>query len=159
MNKKLALAILIVVFLISAGFPNFTGFAPSDPRTEAFVTRVIDGDTIVLEDDERVRLLGIDTPERGEYYFEEAKEKLKEMVDNKTVLLEKDKEERDKYSRLLRYVWLDEILTSLELVREGYARTFMLEQGDKYYEELTAAELEAIESRLGIWEFPENLNS
>lgn len=155
--KKRAVLIVVIIFAILC-LPGFTGLftGPPEPTgTYALVIRVIDGDTIVLEDDERVRLLGIDTPERGRYYFEEAGERLREMVDGKEVLLETDKEERDKYDRLLRYVWINKTLTNLELVREGYARTFMLEPGDKYFKELVAVEAAARESGLGIWQFPD----
>jgi len=153
--KKRAVLIVVIIFAILylSGFTGLFTELPEPIGIHALVIRVIDGDTIVLKDDERVRLLGIDTPERGQYYFEEARERLSEMVDGKEVLLETDKEERDKYDRLLRYVWINKTLTNLELVREGYARTFMLEPGDKYFEELVAAESWARESGLGIWQF------
>lgn len=158
--KKRAVLVVVIIFAILylSGFTGLFTEPPEPTGTYALVVRVIDGDTIVLEDDERVRLLGIDTPERGKYYFGEAGERLSEMVDGKEVLLEKDMEERDKYDRLLRYVWINKTLTNLELVREGYARTFMLEPGDKYYEELIAAESYARESGLGVWQFPDILN-
>lgn len=121
----------------------------------ATVESVIDGDTVVLESGDRVRLLGIDTPEKGQYYFREATEKLEELVRGRKVRLEKEDEDRDKYDRLLRYIHLDtasgDILVNLELVRLGLAKTYMLEEGDKYREGLLEAEREAREDGLGIW--------
>lgn len=71
------------------------------------VKRVIDGDTIVLSNGEKLRYIGIDTPERGECGYEQAKERNKQLVTGQTVWLEKDKNNRDRYQRLLRYVYID----------------------------------------------------
>ncbi|GAG19155.1 unnamed protein product, partial [marine sediment metagenome] len=87
------------------------------------VTRVIDGDTIEIQGGERVRYIGIDTPETVhplepvEYFGQEATEKNRELVEGKRVRLEKDVEDRDEYGRLLQYVWLDDIMVNAELVR------------------------------------------
>lgn len=91
------------------------------------VTRVIDGDTIELENGKRVRYLGINTPESVdprkpvECFGKEASFKNKELVLNKKVVLEKDISEIDKYGRLLRYVYVDNIFVNLELIKQGYA--------------------------------------
>lgn len=89
------------------------------------VTRVIDGDTIEVElhgEIERVRLLCIDTPERGEPGYAEAAEYLNALVAN-GVRLEKDPEHghRDNFGRLLRYVWVGETLVNVEMVRAGHS--------------------------------------
>jgi micrococcal nuclease len=69
--------------------------------SEVFVKRVIDGDTIVLNNGEKVRYIGIDTPERDEDYYNKAKEFNKKLVEGKTVRLETDVQQRDRYGRLL----------------------------------------------------------
>ena len=97
------------------------------------VKRAIDGDTIELENGQTVRYIGIDTPElhhpkqKLQCFGLEAKEKNKELVEGKFVRLEKDLSETDKYSRLLRYVFVSttaspsgEFVNEI-LVREGYA--------------------------------------
>src|SRR3989344_4750009 len=66
------------------------------------VTNVVDGDTLDIENFGRIRLSGINTPETGECYYQEAKNKLKELTFGKEVTVESDKEDIDKYSRLLR---------------------------------------------------------
>lgn len=149
MNRKLlgasatlAIIILIVVLML-----------PTPHR----VARVIDGDTLVLENGERVRLLGIDTPERGEFLYLEAKELLSNLTAGRTVFLQTGREDRDKYGRQLRWIISDGGLANLDLVESGLARTFMLEENDRYYQELTEAEAAAREMGLGIW--AESLNS
>src|SRR3989344_5335057 len=75
---------------------------------EAVVTRVIDGDTFEIDSGEHVRFICVDAPERGMKGAEEAREFLTELIENKTVLLERDVSERDAYGRLLRYVFMDD---------------------------------------------------
>lgn len=118
------------------------------------VTRVIDGDTIDINISERVRLSGINSAERGECYYREAKDKLIELVYGKDIFLEKDKSNRGKYGRLLRYVYVDGLDVNRYLVEYGYVKV-----NDKYkhdikrYKELKEVEREAIESSLGIWNY------
>lgn len=114
------------------------------------VERVIDGDTIVLENGERVRLLGMDTPERGQRYWLEAKRFLEEKVLDRTVKLEKDVEDKDKYGRLLRWIFAGDDFVNLQLVQEGYARTLFYEEV-KYRDTLLRAEAGARAKGLKIW--------
>ena len=94
------------------------------------VTEVIDGDTVVLDNGEHVRYLGIDTPEihhptkPKQCYGEEAAKRNQELVEGKYVFLERDKEDRDKYNRLLRYVYVGFTSINAELVREGFAYSY-----------------------------------
>ena len=122
------------------------------PQNEVLVVeRVIDGDTIELENEERVRLIGIDTPERGEYYFEEATERLRELVEGEEVILERDRENRDRYDRLLRYIYFDDLFINLILVEEGFARAYPYDHNLRYEDEFAEAEEIARENGLGIW--------
>jgi endonuclease YncB( thermonuclease family) len=129
--------------LPSTGEPQVGGSDSPTNREAAYpasvrayqVARVIDGDTIELEGGERVRLLCIDTPERGQPGYTEATEFLRELVAGKAVRLEADPEhvDRDRFGRLLRYVWLftggeaegfssgDGVLVNVEIVRRGYS--------------------------------------
>ena len=121
------------------------------------VVRVIDGDTVEIEGGERLRYIGIDTPEiahpsqPGEYFGEEAAEKNRELVLGKKVRLEGDVQDRDGYGRLLRYVWLGDILVNAELVRLGYAYSYTLPPNVKYQEFFLQLEREAREKKLGLW--------
>ena len=79
----------------------------SNELTEAVVRRVIDGDTVVLTDGERVRFIGIDAPEIGEPGADEATDFVREMIDGKTIWLEADGNDRDRHDRLRRYIWVE----------------------------------------------------
>ena len=114
------------------------------------VTNVVDGDTLDVY--ERVRLSGINTPETGECFYQEAKDVLSNLTLGKKVYLETDKSDKGKYGRLLRYVYVDDIFVNGYLVENGYARVY-----DKYkddtgrYDELKVLELNAINNGLGVW--------
>ena len=122
------------------------------------VTRVVDGDTIEIEGGEKIRYIGIDTPETVDprkpvqCFGIEASKKNKELVEGKTVRLEKDITDRDKYSRLLRYVWIDDLFVNLELIKQGFATSYTYPPDIKYQEEFLAAEKEARVNKLGLWE-------
>jgi micrococcal nuclease len=121
------------------------------------VTRVIDGDTVEIETGETVRYIGIDTPEtkhpdKGvECFGREAAEKNQELAEGRRVTLEKDVSERDRYGRLLRYVYADGLFINEVLVREGYARTASFPPDVKYQELFRRAEQEAREAGRGLW--------
>ena len=95
-DQALLLAILVVI-LISLNYnfldEKFAGFL-EDSET-GIVERVIDGDTIVLDNEEHVRLLGINTPEKNEKYYPEAKDFLEKEVLNKTVKIVLGREKKD----------------------------------------------------------------
>jgi len=121
------------------------------------VIRVVDGDTIELENGLKVRYIGIDTPETVkpnttvECYGKEASNKNKELVEGKMVKLEKDISETDRYGRLLRYVYIDNIFVNDILVREGYANASTYPPDVKYQEQLKQAEKEAKDNNKGLW--------
>ncbi|MDP2909178.1 MAG: thermonuclease family protein [Nanoarchaeota archaeon] len=116
------------------------------------VTRVIDGDTIELNNFQKVRFSGINTPETGECYYQEAKARLGELLLGKDVMLEKDKTNIDKYDRELRYVYVNGLMTNSIMVEEGYARVFDKYKDDtKKYEELKKIEETAKSKKLGVW--------
>jgi micrococcal nuclease len=128
------------------------------------VTKIIDGDTIEIETGEKVRYIGVDTPELHhpqesvQCFGYEAMIKNKQLVEGKSVSLEKDISEVDKYKRLLRYVFLaDEAATKTAtfinevLVREGYARLATYPPDIKYQNIFLQAEKQARENKRGLW--------
>ena len=121
------------------------------------VIRVIDGDTIEIEGGERVRYIGIDTAETVDprkpvqCFGMEASAKNKELVEGKTARLEKDITDRDKYNRLLRYVYVDDTFVNLELVKQGFAYSYSYPPDIKYQEQFVKAQQEAREARRGLW--------
>jgi|GEM_PF-2015145 len=130
MNKKRRKIIQYAIFLIFILilFLNYTkieGFLIKnfDDTNTGIVSRVIDGDTIVVNN-ESVRMLGINTPERGERYYSEAKQYLETLVLNKTVSLRSGEEEYDLYHRRLAYVFLNKENINLKQIQEGYASPY-----------------------------------
>ena len=126
----------------------------SSPPDTALVIEVIDGDTITVEGGYRVRYIGIDTPEVYpdlEAFGTEAWQANRRLVEDKEVRLERDISETDKYGRLLRYVWVDDILVNAELVRQGLARTKAYPPDTKYQDYLEQMETEAREAGRGVW--------
>ena len=120
-------------------------------RTTVTVARVVDGDTIITEDGERIRLVGIDTPEKGEPGYDHAKQRLKELVLGKEVSLESDRDDQDKYGRSLRYIHYNNKNINLQLVKEGYATTLFY-RNKKYKKELLKAKKEAEKNEIGpLW--------
>lgn len=120
--------------------------APAEETT--LVTKVIDGDTVTVQGGRRVRLLGIDTPEFGEPCYAEAKQRLQDLVLNKTVRIVPDAANTDKYGRLLRFLFLNSQNINLTLVQEGLTVAYFFD--DRLYkQEIQAAEAEAIKNHVG----------
>ncbi len=119
------------------------------------VTRVIDGDTVdVCCPEARVRLLGIDSPERDEPLYDEATAFAAQFADGQSVRLEKCVEEADRYGRLLRHIFVDETHVNREMVSAGLATAyeFSLELNPCYVAELRADQAAAQSAGLGMWE-------
>ena len=112
-------------------------------------TKIIDGDTFLIEGGYSVRILGIDADERGYPCYEAAKNKLEELILNQEVKLEKGTEDKDRWCRYLRYIFLNDKNISLELVKEGLAVARFSPEDAKYREGVTQAEKEAKENKIG----------
>lgn len=128
------------------------------------VTRVIDGDTIEIEGRQKVRYIGMDTPELHhpkkpvQCFGREAMEKNRQLVDGEQVRLEKDVSETDKYGRLLRYVYLEDTTATSEaifvndyLVREGFAFAATFPPDVKYADLFRQSQNEARNQNKGLW--------
>jgi len=91
------------------------------------VTRVIDGDTFITNRGDRVRLIGVDAPELPTLEGIESKMYLHNLIDNKVVILKRDgiSKNKDKYGRLLRYVYLDKKDVNLHMIKSGYAEPYL----------------------------------
>lgn len=126
-----------------------------DPQTEFKVSEVLDGDSIVLENGVEVRLIGINASEMGQNCYIEAKNKLEELVKEKTARLEKDVSDTDQYGRLLRYVYIGNIFVNLEMVRFGYATAYEYPPDTKYSVQIAQAEEEAKQNKDCLWQTPE----
>jgi micrococcal nuclease len=158
---------VIILFTINYSFldkklENFL----TDHETE-IVERVIDGDTIVITpkgvppnvlkgvsggNKTSVRLLGINTPEKGEIYYSEAKEFLEEIILDKTIKLEFGKDKYDRYKRILAYVFFKGENINLKLVEEGFANFYFPSGKDSYYNDFKEAWEKCIENNKNLCE-------
>ena len=141
----------LFLFLITLSVINTYA---SDFRT---VKRVIDGDTIVLEYGERVRLIGVDTPETVhpnkpvQYFGKEASKFTKDMVEGKNVRLEYDWQRKDRYGRTLAYVYLlDGIFVNAEIIKQGFGFAYT-KYPFKYMDEFKDYEKNARKAGKGLW--------
>ena len=98
----------------------------------AKVSRIIDGDTITLDTGEKIRLIGIDTPEVDQPCSDAATAFASALTLNRTVDLEFDIDRHDRYGRLLAYVYIDDIFVNGSLIKAGYARPFRFPPNIKY---------------------------
>lgn len=176
-RKNLNLLVGAIFILISIFFnpsqnpqpPQISPIPPISPRpvvlsasasasaTLVKVTRVVDGDTIEIEGGIKIRYIGINTPETVApnkpvaCFGHEASDKNKELVLGKGVRLEKDVSETDKYGRLLRYVYLDNVMINNELVKQGFAQVSTYPPDVKYQNMFRQSQKYAKENNLGLW--------
>ncbi|OGK16117.1 hypothetical protein A2690_01615 [Candidatus Roizmanbacteria bacterium RIFCSPHIGHO2_01_FULL_39_12b] len=180
-NKFLLLAFaFLVAFYISSNQkfapskqtkPYLTSIpTPTHKPGEIFVARVIDGDTIILSNGQRVRYIGINTPElsddrkKVECFAVDALMANRSLIEWKVVRMEKDVSEVDKYGRLLRYVYIanpsyvasksgemKEIFVNDYLVKYGFAQAATYPPDVKYHKIFLASQKEAKSKELGLW--------
>jgi micrococcal nuclease len=143
--------IVYPVFILAVGLLVVLFYSPEEGWK---VRSIKDGDTIILENGEEVRYIGIDSPEESQPYFEEAKEFNRKMVEGKRVFLEYDKETKDKYSRTLAYIWVDSLLVNAELVKNGLASVYTHPPNLKHRDCLCSLQTEARRAKIGIWSIP-----
>ncbi|KKQ64651.1 MAG: Nuclease-like protein [Candidatus Daviesbacteria bacterium GW2011_GWA2_38_24] len=129
------------------------------------VVRAIDGDTVEIEGNIKVRYIGINTPELHDprrpvqCYGQISADENKKLVEGKEVYIQKDVSEVDKYKRLLRYVWVGDpstgsgqvIFVNDYLVRQGFAQVSTFPPDVKYVSQFLEAQKEAMENKRGLW--------
>ncbi|MFF5973432.1 thermonuclease family protein [Streptomyces sp. NPDC012769] len=140
--------------------------APAAPAQAAppgpVVIRVVDGDTLEVRGTGRVvpagqiakvRLLEIDTPERGACYSRQATARTAELLPRGSVLrTETDVQLKDRYGRYLLYVWNERgVFVNESLVRSGHAKSVLYEPNDKHWKTMTEAQSAARQAKAGLW--------
>jgi len=145
MNKVVIIFFLILIsaFLIS----NYI-----EENKSYIVADVVDGDTFKTVDGKTIRLIGINAPETGENYYQEAKDKLEELIHRKKIRLERDASNKDVYGRLLRYVYVGDLFINSEMIRLGLARFEEIEPNKKYSKLFLDLENKARKAKRYIWE-------
>lgn len=154
MKDKRAIIFLLSLVLVLLGclFPIARGASMQgqDPRGPFRVKRVVDGDTIVLADGRRIRYLGINTPERGEPLWGEARDYNERKVKGEMVTLEFGEVKEDAYGRTLAYVFVEGEMVNAALLQAGLAHLFVLEP-ITFYHHFRMIQEEARTQGLGIW--------
>ena len=142
-------------------YKEMQNIEPNIDSTFYEVTRVVDGDTFVINykgKEEKVRLIGVDTPEsvhpdeeKNTEFGEQVSNYTKEMLLGKSVQLEFDVDERDQYGRLLAYVYLNGQMYNKMLLEKGYAKIATFPPNVKYVEDFKTLQKEARENKVGLW--------
>ena len=119
--------------------------------TQVKVIRVIDGDTIEIEGKIKVRYIGVNSPESEQCFANESYLENKKLVEGKTITLVRDVSDKDKYGRLLRYVYVGDLFVNDYLITNGFAKIMMIKPDIKYSQQFKDDQAEAKVNNLGIW--------
>ena len=151
MRRIIAIAALIILFILP--------LRPSQAKEQEYlVTKVLAGDTIVLENGSVVRYLGINAPQLrgkeggGDFFAREAFRQNKSLVLLKKVRLEFDEQKKDEGGRLLAYVFVKDVFVNGDLIRLGYAHAAVSPPNVKYKDLFLKYEREAKEKYAGLWQ-------
>jgi len=133
--------------------PNISTTTVRNLPTTEKVKRVIDGDTIELANGQIVRFVGVNAPNNGEPYEEQATEANIKLVFGKTVTFEYDAYTSDRFGRVLAYPFIDKKNVVVELARMGFVKVTIYEDRRKlkYQDELLKAQEEAKQKKRGMW--------
>jgi len=155
-SKKIlrySLLILFVIFLILFRFIEEIGL-DIKPDDRFIISKVIDGDTVELNGGDKLRLLSIDTPEKGSLYYDEAKQLLAKLSLGKTAKIEYSSARRDRYGRLLGYLYVDSIFINKTILDNGLGYLYLFKDSEINRFEtklLLEAQQNAIDKKVGIW--------
>lgn len=161
LRKFIPLLITFLIFLLVEFFYSPEREFINDPLPSETsevptvkVVRIVDGDTIEIESGEKVRFIGIDSPEISggiECHGKEAKEYLNNFLEGKEIKMVKDVSETDRYGRLLRFVYLGDTFVNKKIVEDGYARVSTFPPDVKFQEIFLEAQESARKAGSGLW--------
>ncbi|MFA5986169.1 MAG: thermonuclease family protein [Parcubacteria group bacterium] len=153
LKKAIPLIIMLAILYMAdrMDLPQVEEGSADIPMETHHVTHIVDGDTFDIETGERVRMIGMDTPERGKPYYAEATAHLKSLIEDKDVILKKDVSEKDRYGRLLRHVYVGEQWVNKTMIEDGYARLVTYPPDVAHVQDFKEAETRARETESGIW--------
>jgi micrococcal nuclease len=158
--RKFVISVVLILFsVLFYSEDSFLDKSNHNKVESGAVLSVIDGDTITVrigEVEEKVRYIGIDTPEpyrdgKPACFSHEATDKNKQLVEGKEVTLVADREDRDAYGRLLRYVYVGDVFVNKVLLDEGYARTLRVAPNTLYAKDFADHERQAQVDNKGMW--------
>ena len=148
---ELLLVIIMIFIQTTASGVVEDGNDTVKQQTVTTVTHIVDGDTFDIASGERIRMIGIDTPERGEYFYKEASIRLEELIGGKEVILTKDISETDRYGRLLRHVYYDDVWINKQMIDEGFAKLVTFPPDVAHVEIFEQAQQKARNAGVGMW--------
>jgi endonuclease YncB( thermonuclease family) len=154
-RKRLLIPVFVVLLLVI----RFVGQIDYDRFAEDrfMVTAVLDGDTIEISGGDKIRLLAIDCPEKGEPYYDSATVYLRNLVQDRTILVEYSHRRRDGYGRILAYIYLDSVFVNAAVLESGLGHIYLfddnLADADKIAS-LLDAQNEAMTAGRGVWSIP-----
>lgn len=155
--------VVLGVLLVACGGPTSTGSPDDAVDANATVTRVVDGDTLVVDvdgEEDRIRLIGINTPESVDRnrpvmcFGKEASKHMAELLPEGTpIRIERDVEPRDRYDRLLGYVYRasDGLFVNLAMVEDGYANQYTFPPNVEHVDQFRSAANTARSAGVGLW--------
>ncbi len=153
-RKKIFLLVFLLLILLAVNYNFLDGVVANlldEHKTEVHVERIVDGDTIKAGN-LTIRLLGINTPERGEQYHDEAENFLASLIENKTVKLEFGKDRTDRYGRTLAYLFLDVVNINQKQIDNGFANYYFPSGKDSHYNDFTNAWNECLQNNKNLCE-------
>lgn len=127
------------------------------PGERFIVSRVVDGDTMELKGGDRLRLLALDTPEKGEPYYNEATSLARRLTLSQQARIEFAKRRRDKYGRLLGYLYIDSLFINRTIIDSGYGYVYLFSDNELQSEPvrlMLQAQKSAIKRKVGLWSLP-----
>ena len=156
MDRKKSFLFLLIVLLFVINYSWIDSFLEKEfslRKDLILVTRIVDGDTVEISSGDHIRLLGINTPERGEKYYKEAKEFLESLILNQSVELEYGKDKTDLYGRILGYLFLKGKNVNKEIVEEGFANIYFPSGKDKHYNSFLETWKNCVNKKINLCSF------
>jgi len=144
-------ALVGVALYVAADLLDLGPLDETGATGRARVVRVIDGDTVQLRGVGRVRLIGVDTPERGRCFEDAATRFTQAQIGGRRVRYEIGDEEQDRYGRTLAYLYRSGRMHNLALVQRGFAETLTIPPNDRFAKRFARAERRAKRTGLGRW--------
>ena len=151
-KKRYLIPIFLIFVLIIRYVPEIG--RDKSPAGRHLVARVIDGDTVELIGGDKLRLLGIDSPERGDPLYDSATSILASFVSSQAVTITYSKKRRDGYGRILGYLFVDSVCVNEAMLSSGMANAYLFDDNlsdSVRIRRLLSAQKEAIDNKRGIW--------
>jgi len=152
---KIIFVLVLVILIVGFRLVEKIGF-DKEPGERFVVSRVVDGDTVELKGGDVLRLLAIDTPEKDQPYYEEARQFLIEKTLGKKAEIVYGERRRDRYGRLLGFLYIDTVFVNREVLANGLGYLYLFRDNLELpqVKELLKVQKEAIDEKVGLWSKP-----